>query len=199
MQQFNVGDRFSVEGVVTEAADDAGDYRALFDGGRSNCYAFSSVMASAKLIEPGHDIEDHTHITPCKGKNCGSTTGTDHSPECEAEHVAAITGVPVENKVLDLSKPVRVKRNNRIVKFLAQSSSGAVATEEDCGNIVVHLPEDLENIPEPKRTATRELMATMEDKGLMIRPSSQHKYLGVISHAEVTYTEGEGWTIEEIK
>lgn len=51
MNDFKVGDRFSVEGVVTESADDAGDYRALFDGGRSDCYAFSSIMASAKLIE----------------------------------------------------------------------------------------------------------------------------------------------------
>lgn len=29
---------------------------------------------------------------PCKGMNCGTTTGTDHSLECQAEHAAAIAG-----------------------------------------------------------------------------------------------------------
>jgi hypothetical protein len=29
---------------------------------------------------------------PCKGMNCGATDGRNHSPECEAEHAAAIAG-----------------------------------------------------------------------------------------------------------
>lgn len=32
------------------------------------------------------------NLPPCKGLNCGTTTGRDHSPECEAEHAAAIAG-----------------------------------------------------------------------------------------------------------
>ena len=31
-------------------------------------------------------------MTPCKGMNCNSTNGLNHSPECEAEHAAAIAG-----------------------------------------------------------------------------------------------------------
>lgn len=41
----------------------------------------------------------------CKGLNCGSTTGRDHSPECEAQHAAAIAGgvfVPADYSALEL-------------------------------------------------------------------------------------------------
>jgi len=52
MQEFKVGDRFSVEGVVTALADREGDCRALFDGHDSDCKVIGAEMAHAKLIEP---------------------------------------------------------------------------------------------------------------------------------------------------
>lgn len=35
---------------------------------------------------------DDIAYPPCKGMNCGATDGRSHSPECEAEHAAAIAG-----------------------------------------------------------------------------------------------------------
>ena len=52
MQEFKVGDRFSVEGVVTASADREGDYRALFDGHETDSYVIGAEMTHAKLIQP---------------------------------------------------------------------------------------------------------------------------------------------------
>jgi hypothetical protein len=53
--EWKVGDRFSVEGVVTELADRDGDYRALFDGHESDGYVISGEMARATLIPPAQE------------------------------------------------------------------------------------------------------------------------------------------------
>ena len=50
--EWKVGDRFSVEGVITEAADSAGDYRAIFDGHTTDGIVLGAEMACAKLIKP---------------------------------------------------------------------------------------------------------------------------------------------------
>ena len=50
--EWKVGDRFSVEGVITETADSDGDYRAIFDGNDGDGYVVAAEMACAKLICP---------------------------------------------------------------------------------------------------------------------------------------------------
>ena len=101
---------------------------------------------------------------------------------------------------LDLSNPVRLKKDHSIQGRITYGpTKRGVLLIELTGDDIVGNVEDWENIPEPKRTATRELTATMEGEGLMIRPSAALNYIGEISHAEVSYTEDEGWSIEEIK
>ena len=50
--EWKVGDRFSVEGVITETADSDGDYKAIFDGHTIGGCVIAAEMACAKLIHP---------------------------------------------------------------------------------------------------------------------------------------------------
>ena len=50
--EWKVGDRFSVEGVITETADSDGDYKAIFDGHTIGGCVIAAEMACAKLIKP---------------------------------------------------------------------------------------------------------------------------------------------------
>jgi len=267
MNDFKVGDRFSVEGVVTALADCDGDYRALFDGHDSDGYVLGAEMAHATLIEPerkprydwsnipleydwaatdrggavyayinkpscrepvnfwisknsgdmfrlcaGHQITEDwrdsleqrpeavDHITPCKGTNCGSTTGMNHSPECEAEHIAAITGVPVENNVLDLSKPVRTKNNKVPVNYLTTDRLDLIWVQEVETKIVLGLfARDLENIPEPKKTVSQAIYLHENANGRRFLAYGYVSCAPLISKARITHTSGEGWSIEEFK
>ena len=51
VREWKVGDRFSVEGVITETADSDGDYKAIFDGHTTDGSVFGAEMACAKLIQ----------------------------------------------------------------------------------------------------------------------------------------------------
>ncbi len=51
-REWKVGDRFSVEGVITETADSDGDYKAIFDGHTIGGCVIAAEMACAKLIHP---------------------------------------------------------------------------------------------------------------------------------------------------
>jgi len=270
MNDFKVGDRFSVEGVVTALADREGDYRALFDGHDSDGYVIGAEMAHAKLIQPKPRYDwsnippeydwaatdrggaayayknkpfckDHANfwigkdsgdmfrlcagqqltedwrdsleqrpevvdpITPCKGTNCGSTTGMNHSPECEAEHIAAITGAVVENKVLDLSKPVRIVSSGVGARYVGHMSNGRIVCEFRSDAFVFcsdFREKELENIPEPKRRFSREAV-------LVTSLGGGEPYLTwdncipcgstILARINLIHTEGEGWSVEEVK
>ena len=51
-REWKIGDRFSVEGVITEDADSDGDYQAIFDGHTTDGCVIAAEMAHAKLIKP---------------------------------------------------------------------------------------------------------------------------------------------------
>ncbi|MHB1641803.1 MAG: hypothetical protein ACYCS8_03965 [Acidithiobacillus sp.] len=200
MSEFKVGDKVRLEGVV-HSKDSGGDGVMLrLKGGAYQRLRYRALI-NATLIEPEpeHDTESHTHITPCKGMNCGSTTGMNHSPECQAEHIAAITGVPVEDKVLDLSKPMRTKNNKVPVSYLTTDRLGLLWVQEIDTKIVLGMyAKDLENIPEPKRTYKLEVGMVPFTTGLELRTDFRD-FNGVKCRARITHTEGEGWSIEEIK
>ena len=51
-REWKVGDRFSVEGVITAAPDCDGDYQAIFDGHTTGGCVLAAEMQHAKLIQP---------------------------------------------------------------------------------------------------------------------------------------------------
>ena len=67
------------------------------------------------------------------------------------------------------------------------------------GRIDCYPPEELENIPEPKRTTTQIVELVNFDFGQRIMMQSDGAfYVNVASRAKVSHTEGEGWSIEEV-
>ena len=100
---------------------------------------------------------------------------------------------------LDLSKPLKVIRSGDQVTYLCASSNGEIAVEDHRGFIMVYRAEALENIPEPKIT-TSDILSLWEFKsGERLFLWGAYACATRISQARVSYTEGEGWSIEEIK
>ena len=124
-----------------------------------------------------------------------------HSPECEAEHIAAITGVPVENNVLDLSKPVQFKYypDRKIKAVYGPTSINTYMVEEEKGVINMYMGEALENIPEPKKTVMQEVNLHEYANGRRFFAYGYVSCATLISKARITHTSGEGWSIEEVK
>jgi len=107
---------------------------------------------------------------------------------------------------LDPNKPVQLKKDHSIQGRITYGPTkrGVLLIELPDDDIVGNV-EDWENIPEPKRTGSLELIALRSDwaaEGSQIGvyfdnglPQSSE----TLGMATATYTEGEGWSIEEIK
>ena len=72
--EWQVGDRFSVEGVITETADSDGDYKAIFDGHTTDGSVFGAEMACAKLIQAAAPEPQKPDLSkPLKVRRSGET------------------------------------------------------------------------------------------------------------------------------
>ncbi len=101
---------------------------------------------------------------------------------------------------LDTSKPMRISSELMEVRYLTTHPNGLIAAQTPDGLIKWYAPHDLENIPEPKRTTTQIVELVKFDFGPRIMQKSDGEfYVNVTSRAKVTYTEGEGWGIEEVE
>jgi len=107
---------------------------------------------------------------------------------------------------LDPNKPVRLKKDHSIQGRITYGpTKRGVLLIELTGDDIVGNVEDWENIPEPKRTGSLKLIALRSDwaaEGSQIGvyfdnglPQSSE----TLGRATATYTEGEGWSIEEVK
>jgi hypothetical protein len=173
------------------------DYRP--DGTRFNEDA-TGPSYLVKLIE---DVAAHTE--PCKGMNCGCTDGVNHSPECNAEHAAAIAGGKFVGKFgkqepkapppLDTSKPMRVKRTETEIRYLGTLGDGRIIGEHTFAGTYQygdHYESELENIPTPKRAMSRD-MVMVEGMGHLIPASSNFcPVRKVLARGTITLTEGDG-------
>ena len=67
------------------------------------------------------------------------------------------------------------------------------------GRIDCYPPEELENIPEPKRTYEQIVELVPFFDGIrIVEPGDPFKFVGIKSRAKISYTEGEGWSIAEV-
>ncbi len=69
-REWKVGDRFSVEGVITAAPDCDGDYQAIFDGHTTGGCVLAAEMQHAKLIQPAATEPQKLDVTKpmrCRG------------------------------------------------------------------------------------------------------------------------------------
>ena len=158
--EWKVGDRFSIEGVITKTADHAGDYKAIFDGNDGDGYIVAAEMACAKLIKPA-------------------------APEPQK---------------LDVTKPMRVIADSVLsITYVAfDPVMNMIYVRYPNGRIDCYPPEELENIPEPKRTYEQIVELVPFFDGIrIVEPGDPFKFVGIKSRAKISYVEGEGWSIEE--
>ena len=159
-REWKVGDRFSVEGVITAAPDCDGDYQAIFDGHTIGGCVIAAEMACAKLIHPA-------------------------APEPQK---------------LDVTKPMRVVADSVLsITYVAfDPVMNMIYVRYPNGRIDCYPPEELENIPEPKRTYEQIVELVPFFDGIrIVEPGDPFKFVGIKSRAKISYVEGEGWSIEE--
>jgi len=105
-----------------------------------------------------------------------------------------------EKKVeLDLSKPVRIKvrQDVEVREVFGPSSGGFCLVERADGILDVRLVEELENIPEPKKTTSIDV-TLIKDEDSRFFHISETVLPRAISKARITHTEGQSWSIEEV-
>lgn len=108
---------------------------------------------------------------------------------------------PVEDKVLDLSKPVRVKSrpDEKVVSIFGPNSRDFYMVEFECGSVDLRFGCEIENIPEPKKTVMQEVNLHEYANGSRFFASGYVSCAALISKARITHTEGEGWSIEGVE
>jgi len=104
-----------------------------------------------------------------------------------------------ENKMLDLSKPVRLISGSEELEFIQLATNGMIIIKWPSGSLDVLTPDEIENIPEPPRTATREMV--MVDDGMGTQPYILYDHMEfeeisfvgkIIARGTITLTEGDG-------
>jgi len=234
MQEFKVGDRVRLEGVISRLWGEGGAW-VNFTGSNEETGITREEMAHAKLLEPArkpryvwstippeydwmatdrggtvyayknkpvHDaVRDYWYEGkfPAKYIRPGSFTADwRDSLEQRPEEVEAAVKV-AEEKVLDLSKPMRTKNNKVPVNYLTTDRLGLIWVQEVETKIVLGLfAGDLENIPEPKKTTSQEVYLHEHTDGFRFF-SGHISRTALISKARFTHTDGEGWSIEEVE
>jgi hypothetical protein len=192
-------DKFMLQGFIEGSIESRRNYNTE---GVRYCEDATGPSYLVKLLD---DVAAHTE--PCKGTNCGCMNGIDHSPECEAEHAAAIAGgkfvkpKPKAPPILDTSKPIRIERTGEEIRYIGRMSDGRIVGEYSFNGalqILDYRESELENIPEPKPTYEVTVGLVPFTCGPSIRTDFDD-FAFVHSRASVTYTEGEGWSIEDIQ
>ncbi len=163
MQEFKVGDRVLLEGVITTIPP-SGGYFVTFGGSTKDIFVTREKMNNATLIEP--ELKD----------------------------------IPQRQVMeLDLNKPMRFKNSENSVRYIGELSNGRIVVEPVSrpGVYADFYKDELENIPEPKKITAVLYLHEYADGS---RFFSGYTATGTrISAARISHTEGEGWSIEEVK
>ena len=119
------------------------------------------------------------------------------------KYAKLIQPAATEPPKLDVTKRMRNKHDGEEVLYIGKLSNGMIVAEEMVdGNPVASSFEEseLENIPEPKRTTTQIVELVNFTSGpQIVMKSAGPFYVNVASHAKISYTDGEGWSIEEME
>ena len=189
--EWKEGDRVRLEGVISEVDGDE-DCWIQFEDGIVSIFD-NADMKHAKLIQPAApeppkppcqteaDVEirmqDILIQTYCTKK--GGAWAPILENGIEIKHLP--TGISVRcdtERSAHANKASAMKRLHFLIAILAAQ----------------------ENIPEPKRTTTQIVELVNFDFGSRIMMKSDGAfYVNVASRAKISYTDGEGWRIEEVE
>ena len=104
-----------------------------------------------------------------------------------------------KESALDVTKPMRFRGGGTQVAYIDRTESGLLAVRDDHRCILLLAPSELENIPEPKRTYEQIVELVPFSDGIrIVKPGNPFRYTNIKSRANISYTEGEGWSIAEV-
>jgi hypothetical protein len=117
-------------------------------------------------------------------------------------HATLVESVPE----LDLAKPIQTKDGKQEMEFVDRTERGGILVRSNNDDLLrVFWPEVLENIPTQKNADSMNLVALCSIWAGATKPFGVYYDNGIpqssvaLSRAKVTYTEGEGWSVEEVK
>ena len=120
-------------------------------------------------------------------------------PSSDMQHAKLIAPAAPETQKLDVTKPMRFRGGGTQVAYIDRTESGLLAVRDDHRCILLLAPSELENIPGPKRTYEQIVELVPFSDGLrIVSPGNPLSYVNVASRAKVSYTDGEGWSVEEV-
>ena len=119
-------------------------------------------------------------------------------PPSDMQYAKLIHPTPEPQK-LDISKPMRLLGSDEAsFTFLQRATNGMLIIKWDSGSLDILEESEVENIPESRKVTTQIVELVNFEFGPRIIPKSDDAfYVNVSSRAKVSYTEGEGWSIEE--
>ena len=121
-------------------------------------------------------------------------------PPSDMQHAKLIQPAAPEPPKLDVTKPMRVVADSVLsITYVAfDPVMNMIYVRYPNGRIDCYPPEELENIPEPKRTYEQIVELVPFFDGIrIVEPGDPFKFVGIKSRAKISYVEGEGWSIEE--
>ena len=123
-------------------------------------------------------------------------------PSSDMQHAKLIAPAAPETQKLDVTKPIRNIHSGEYVKYIGRLSDGRIVVEEQfCESPQANTfwECELENIPGPKRTYEQIVeLVPFSDGPRIVSPGNPLSYVNVASRAKVSYTDGEGWSVEEV-
>ena len=100
---------------------------------------------------------------------------------------------------LDVTKPMRCRGGCTPISYLATDQFGRIWIQNNEKQVLCLDYSDLENIPGPKRTYEQIVeLVPFSDGPRIVSPGNPLSYVNVASRAKVSYTDGEGWSVEEV-
>ncbi len=164
MQEFKVGDRVRLDGVVVKS--------------RGGC-GVAGLLAAVRLAGDGsgewhgitHEAMKHATII---------------QPEQEKK-------VPEKMQELDVIKPMRKKGYDTALVYVGPLPDGRiVCSSMSSGSLWTGLPSEFENIPAPKRTMSREVVMVEGWDTLLFASSMCAAGLKILARGTITLVEGDG-------
>ncbi len=122
-------------------------------------------------------------------------------PSSDMQHAKLIHPAAPEPQKLDVTKLMRVVADSVLsITYVAfDPVMNMIYVRYPNGRIDCYPPEELENIPEPKRTYEQIVELVPFFDGIrIVEPGDPFKFVGIKSRAKISYTEGEGWSIAEV-
>ena len=150
-----------------------------------------------EIIEP----YNADSVCPARSQVCGHTGWSTWFSEAMLKHDTLIKPAEEAPK-LDTERsmrPTEPSLYHHIVTFIGYDKDGALITETEKGMLERWHADMLENIPESKRTTTQivELVDFEFGRRIMMKSDGAF-YVNVASRAKVSYSDGEGWSVEEV-